>query len=90
MMMSTTVAFLSLLVAAELGADWIVSIDGLDDDRPLSVRRDLNSCRRRDCLSTFGVIVGVIALLRRRNCLSTVGMVRDGVSVSLSDHPFLQ
>ena len=53
MMMSTTVAFLSLLVAAELGADWIVSIDGLDDDRPLSVRRDLNACRRRDCLSTL-------------------------------------
>jgi len=33
--------FLSLLVAAALGAaDWMVSIDGLDEDRPLSVRRD--------------------------------------------------
>jgi len=50
MMIRTTVAFLSLVVAAELGADCIVSIDGLDEDRPLSVLRDLSVCRRRDCL----------------------------------------
>jgi len=52
MMIKTTVAFLSLLVAAELGADWIVSIDGLDEDLPLRVLRDRRVCRRRDCLST--------------------------------------
>ena len=42
MIIRTTVAFLSLLVAAELGADWIVSIEGLDEDRPLRVLRDLS------------------------------------------------
>jgi len=65
MMTSTTVAFLSLLDAAELGADWIVSIDGLDDDRPLSVLRDLNVCRLRDCLS-FNIIIVVV--VTRNHC----------------------
>jgi len=66
MMIRTTVAFLSLLVAAELGADGIVSIDGLDDDRPLSVLRDLSVCRRRDCLSAFNIIIIIIIGLLRR------------------------
>ena len=63
MMISTTVAFLSLLMAAELGgADWIVSIDGLDDDRALRVLRDLIVWRRRDCLSTFIIITIIIII----------------------------
>jgi len=75
MMTRTTVAFLSLLVAAELGADGIVSIDGLDDDRPLSVRRDLSVCRRRDCLSPFIIIIIIIIGIYRyplsvRSCIA--------------------
>jgi len=62
MIMRTTVAFLSLLVAAVLGADWIVSIDGLDEDRPLSVLRDRSVCRRRDCLSSYIVIIIIIII----------------------------
>ena len=43
MMTRTTVAFLSPLAAAELGAGvWIVSTEGLDEERPVRVRRDRN------------------------------------------------